>query len=111
MDFDLDEGLYIFEITLGYMVADSEHMTVPLTMKADDGDDAEEIVQEYLEINNLAGDFWIADITGPFDPEKYQAEVDEGNVGIAWKITARRIYLRFFRLRICKYRPLGLLRG
>jgi hypothetical protein len=78
MDFDLEEGLYIFEITLGYKVAESEHMTVPLLMKADDGDDAEEVVQEYLEINNLAGDFWIADITGPFDPEKYQAEVDEG---------------------------------
>ena len=78
MDFDLDEGLYIFEITLGYKVAEGEHMTVPLIMKADDGDDAEEVVQEYLEINNLAGDFWIADITGPFDPEKYQTEVDEG---------------------------------
>ena len=40
MDFDLDEGLYIFEITLGYKVAESEHKTVPLVMKADDGDDA-----------------------------------------------------------------------
>jgi len=78
MDFDLDDGLYIFEITLSYMVGESEHMTVPLIMKADDNDDAEEVVQEYLEINNLAGDFWIADITGPFDPEEYQKEVDEG---------------------------------
>lgn len=78
MDFDLEEGLYIFEITLGYMVGESEHMTVPLIMKADDGDDAEEVVQEYLEVNNLAADFWIADITGPFNPEEYQNEVDEG---------------------------------
>ncbi len=78
MDFDLDDGLYIFEITLGYMVGESEHMTVPFVMKADDADEAEEIVQEYLEINQLAGDFWIADITGPFDPEEYQALVDEG---------------------------------
>jgi hypothetical protein len=78
MDFDLEDGLYIFEITLGYTVAESENMTVPLLIKADDVNDAEEVVQEYLEINNLAGDFWIADITGPFDPEKYQKEVDEG---------------------------------
>ena len=72
MDFDLEDGLYIFEITLGYTVGESEHMTVPLIIKADDVDDAEEVVQEYLEVNNLAGDFWIADITGPFDPEEYQ---------------------------------------
>jgi len=78
MDFDLEDGLYIFEITLGYMVAEEEHMTVPLLIKADDNDDAEEVVQEYLEVNNLAGDFWIADITGPFDPEEYQKEVEEG---------------------------------
>ena len=78
MDFDLEDGLYIFEITLGYMVGEGEHMTVPLLIKADDNDDAEEVVQEYLEVNNLAGDFWIAEITGPFDPDEYQKEVDEG---------------------------------
>jgi len=78
MDFDLEDGLYIFEITLSYMVGESEHMTVPLIIKADDNDDAEEVVQEYLEVNNLAGDFWIAEITGPFDPDEYQKEVDEG---------------------------------
>jgi len=78
MDFDLEDGLYIFEITLGYMVGEGEYMTVPLIIKADDNNDAEEVVQEYLEVNNLAGDFWIAEITGPFDPEEYQKEVDEG---------------------------------
>ena len=78
MDFDLDDGLYIFEITLGYMVGNSEHMTLPLILRADDNDDAEELVQEYLEVNNLAGDFWLSEVTGPFDPEDYQNEVDEG---------------------------------
>lgn len=77
-DLDLDDGLYIFEITLAYMVGESEHMTVPLIMKADDGDEAEELVEEYLELHHLAGNFWIADITGPFDPEEYQTLVDEG---------------------------------
>ena len=26
----------------------------------------------------LAGEFWIAEITGPFDPDEYQTSVDEG---------------------------------
>lgn len=78
MDFDLYEGLYIFEITLGYQVGDEEHMTVPFILRADDSDDAEELVHEYLEINQLAGKFWIAEITEPFDPEEYQTHVDEG---------------------------------
>ena len=89
MDFDLEEGLYIFEITLGYKVAESEHMTVPLIMKADDGDEAEEVVQEYLEINNLAGDFWIADITGPFE-----------YVGVPVSLTANAIQNREHVLRM-----------
>ena len=78
MDFDLDDGLYVFEITLGYMVGESEHMTVPLIIDADDVDEAEELVLEYLELHHLASNFWIADITGPFEPEEYQALVDEG---------------------------------
>jgi hypothetical protein len=78
MDFDLDDGLYIFEITLGYLVGESEYMSVPFLIRADDIDEAEEIVQEYLEVNQLANDFWIAEIAGPFDPEEYQRLVDEG---------------------------------
>ena len=78
MNFDLDEGLYVFEITLGYRVGDSEQMTVPFFLKADDADEAEELVLEYLEVLQLAGKFWIAEILGPYDPEEYQALVDEG---------------------------------
>ena len=77
MDFDLDDGLYIFEITLGYQVGEIEHMTVPFVLKADDADVAEEIVQEFLEINQLANSFWLVEISGPFDPEEYQNQVDE----------------------------------
>ena len=50
MVFDLEEGLYIFEITLGYRVGESEYMTVPFILRADDANEAEEMVQEYLEI-------------------------------------------------------------
>jgi hypothetical protein len=78
MDFDLDEGLYIFEITLGYQVGDSEYMTVPFILRADDSDEAEEIVQDYLELNQLANSFWIVEISDTFDPEEYQTLVDEG---------------------------------
>lgn len=78
MDFDLDDGLYIFETILGYMVGESENMTVPFLIKADDANEAEELVQEYLEVNQLAGEFWVAEISGPFEPEEYQKLVDEG---------------------------------
>ena len=77
MDFDLDDGLFMFEVTLGYQVGEIEHMTVPFVMKADDTDDAEEIVQEFLEINQLADSFWLVEISGPFEPEEYQKQVDE----------------------------------
>ena len=77
MDFDLDDGLFIFEITLGYLVGDTEHMTVPFVLKADDVDEAEELVQEFLEINQLASSFWLVEISGPFEPEEYQNQVDE----------------------------------
>jgi hypothetical protein len=78
MDLDFDEGLYIFEITLGYQVGDSDHLTVPFTLKADDPDEAEEFVQEYLEIIQLSSKFWIAEILGPYDPEEYETLVDQG---------------------------------
>ena len=77
MDFDLDDGLFMFEVTLGYQVGEIENMTVPFVLKADDTDDAEEIVQEFLEINQLADSFWLVEISGPFEPEEYQKQVDE----------------------------------
>ncbi len=78
MEFDLEEGLYVFEVTLGYQVGESDYMTVPFVLKADDTNDAEEIVEEYIEVLRLGGKFWIADISGPFDPNEYQTSVDEG---------------------------------
>jgi hypothetical protein len=78
MDFDLEDGLYVFEIILGYMVGENENMNVPFLIKADDADEAEELVQEYLEVNQLADDFWVAEVSGPFEPEEYQKLVDEG---------------------------------
>ena len=78
MVFDLEEGLYIFEITLGYQVDDSEYMTVPFILRADDTDEAEEMVQDYLELNQLANSFWIVEISDTFDHEAYQTHVDEG---------------------------------
>ena len=78
MEFDLDEGLFIFEVTLGYQVGESDHMTVPFILRADDTNEAEEVVEEYLEIIQLAGRFWVAEISGPFNPDEYQHSVDEG---------------------------------
>ena len=78
MNFDLDEGLYVFETTLGYAVGDSEQMTVPFIIMADDAEEAEELVLEYLETMQLAGRFWVAEIAGPYEPEEYYTLVNEG---------------------------------
>jgi hypothetical protein len=58
-------------------VDEIEHMTVPFVLKADDADDAEEIVQDFLEMNQLANSFWLVESTGPFEPEEYQKQVEE----------------------------------
>ena len=78
MEYDLEEGLYIFEVTLGYQVGESDHVSVPFVLKADDANEAEELAEEYLELMHLAGKFWVVEITGPFDPDEYQVSVDEG---------------------------------
>ncbi len=78
MEFDLDEGLYIFEVTLGYKVGESDHVTVPFVLKADDATEAEELAEEYLEVIQQADTFWVVEISGPFDPDEYQTSVDEG---------------------------------
>ena len=78
MDFNLDEGLYVFEVTLGYRAGDDEHVTTPFVLKADDAEEADEVVMEYLGVLNLADNFWIADISGPYEPEEYEKLVDNG---------------------------------
>jgi hypothetical protein len=78
MDFDLDEGLYAFEVTLGYRVGHTEQMTTPLVLQADDVEEAEETVMEYLELLHLGSKFWIVEISGPYDPREYQKLIDEG---------------------------------
>ena len=78
MGLDLDESLYIFEITLGYRVGDSEHMTVPFVIQADDSEEAEEVVMEYLEEMHLGSKFWIAEISAPYDRAEYERLVEEG---------------------------------
>jgi hypothetical protein len=78
MDFDLEEGLYVFEVTLGYLVGDTEQMTAPFVLQADDIEEAEEAVLEYLDELRLSGRFWLAEVTGPYDPREYQSLTDEG---------------------------------
>jgi hypothetical protein len=78
MAFDLDESLYVFEITLGYKRGHSEHVTIPLVVQADDGEEAEDIVMEYLEEMHLGNRFWIAEISEPYDRDDYERAVEEG---------------------------------
>lgn len=78
MDFDLDEGLYVFEITLGYQVGHTEYLTTPFIVQADDTEEAEETVMEYLDSLHLSSRFWIAEINGPYESQEYQRQVEEG---------------------------------
>lgn len=78
MGFDLDEGLFIFEITLGYRVGDIDHVTIPFVVKADDAEEAEEIVVDCLEQMHLSSKFWIVEISEPYDRDDYERLVEEG---------------------------------
>jgi hypothetical protein len=78
MGFDLDEGLYVFEITLGYRVGDTEHVTIPFVVQADDAEEAEEVVMEYLEEMHLGSKFWIAELSEPHERHDYERLVEEG---------------------------------
>jgi len=78
MGFDLDEGLYVFEITLGYRVGDTEQMTIPFVVQADDAEEAEAVVMEYLEDMHLGSKFWIAELSEPHDRDDYERLVEEG---------------------------------
>jgi hypothetical protein len=78
MGYDLDEALYVFEITLGYKMGDSEHVTIPVVVQADDREEAEDLVMEYLEEMHLGNRFWIAEISEPYDRDEYERMLEDG---------------------------------
>ena len=79
MIFDAESGLYVFEVVLGFEV-DGEVFTSPLCLiQADDADEAEEKVLEYLDNLVLDMDFWVEEMSEPRGLEHYQQELDDGD--------------------------------
>jgi hypothetical protein len=71
-------GLYVFEVVLGYQVDDdSESSTIPYLIQANDVDEAEERVQRFLDEYGLAEDFWIEELSDPYPLAEYQHSLDE----------------------------------
>jgi hypothetical protein len=79
MFFDPEDGLYIFEVIIGYRVNGKTEYTPSCLIQADDPDEAEEKVLAYLNNLEIDQDFWIEEISAPYDIEGYSQEVEEND--------------------------------
>ena len=79
MLFDPEEGLYVFEVILGYKVNGKTEYTTPCLVQADDADEAEEKALEYLDNLEIEQDFWIEEISDPYDIDEYRQHLEEND--------------------------------
>lgn len=85
MSFDLNDKLYIFEVSLGYRAEGEERISMPFLVRADDPEEAEEIAAvECLGNLDLGRKFWVADISEPFPAKEYEKELESGE-GENWR--------------------------
>jgi hypothetical protein len=77
MLFDPEEGLYVFEVILGYRVNGKAESTSSCLIQADDPEEAEEKVLAYLDNLEMEQDFWIEEISEPFEIEEYEQSLEE----------------------------------
>jgi hypothetical protein len=75
---DPENGLYVFEVVLGFEVDDESDYTPAYAVQANDAEAAEEKVQEFLEEHGVAQDFWIEELSDPYSLIEYQHNL-EGN--------------------------------
>jgi len=78
MILDPQEGLYVFEVTLGFKAEGEKRYTTPYLVQADDLDEAEEKVFEYLDDLDMDHEFWIEEMSEPSDIEEYAHHIEEG---------------------------------
>lgn len=71
MLFDPQEGLYVFEVIIGFKLDGGKEYSSPCLVQADDVEEAEEKALEYLDDSDLDQVFWIEEISDPFDIEAY----------------------------------------
>jgi cobalamin biosynthesis Mg chelatase CobN len=76
---DPQEGLYVFEVTLGFNAEGAKHYTTPYLIQADDLEEAEEKILELLDDLDLDQDLWIEEMSEPFEIEDYTQHIEEGD--------------------------------
>jgi len=78
MFLDPQEGLYVFEVTLGFSTEGEKQYTAPYLVQADDIEEAEEKVLGYLDGLDLEQAVWIEELSEPFDTEEYSQNIEDG---------------------------------
>ena len=79
MLFDPEEGLYVFEIILGYKIDGETEYTPSSLIQADEPEEAEEKILEHLDNLEIDQDFWIEEISDPFEIEEYAQDLEEND--------------------------------
>ena len=77
MYLDPAAGLYVFEVILAFRANRKTHYSPPCLVQADDPEEAEDKIMEYLCNMDLDQDFWIEQMSEPFNIQDYQQELKE----------------------------------
>ncbi|MCX7822487.1 MAG: hypothetical protein N2260_03465 [Syntrophobacterales bacterium] len=80
MLFDPEEGLYVFEVTVGYRASGITRFSSPILVQADDEEEAEEKVLEYLADMDLEGKFWVEEMSEPFKIKEYEQQLKDEDI-------------------------------
>lgn len=77
MFLDPQEGLYVFEVALGFNTDGEKQYTTPYLVQADDLEEAEEKVLEYIDDLDFDQGIWIEELSDPFEIEEYAQRVED----------------------------------
>lgn len=78
MFLDPQDGLYVFEVTLGFSTDGEKQYTTPYLVQADDIEEAEEKVLGCIDELDLEQDVWIEELSEPHDAEEYSQRIEDG---------------------------------
>lgn len=77
MYFDSEEGFYVFEVRMGIRTGGRRTYSSPFLVQADDADEAEEKIMEYLDDMGIEGSYWVEEMSVPFHLEAYQQKLED----------------------------------
>ncbi len=81
MLFNADDGLYVFEVVVGHRFNGITRFSSPILVQADDEEEAEEKVLDYLADIGIEGKYWVEEMSEPFTLKDYEGTLqDEGRV-------------------------------